>query len=457
MITTPIPRIHEPGVMQLLKSVLSPLDYLEKTRDRLGDVFYTKSPAISKALVLGSSAAVEAVFAADQNLFECGPSNQLVSPIFGSHSMLMLDGPAHAQRRKIVMPPFHGKSIQAFGNTIVAITESIIHQWPQSETFGIHQSMQEITLRVILRAIFGLTEGSRLEELRQLLCEMLDAFNSPARSFPLFFKPLQQDLGAWSPWGKFIRRKQRIFQLLSDEIREKRQHPLGHDVLSLLLAAEDDQGNSLTEAELLDELMTMLFAGHETTASSLAWAFYWIHRHPQVKEKLLAELNDLENSADLMAIAQLPYLTAVCNETLRIYPVVLFTFGRTNKAPFELLGHEIPAGTMLAPCIYLLHHHRNLYPDSKAFKPERFLERNYSPYEFIPFGGGNRRCLGYAFAQFEMKLVLATVLRQCSLQLVHDRPITPIRRGITMMPATGVPMTLNKIVTDEPIPLIKGD
>ncbi len=441
-ISTPIPKINEPGMIQLIKSVLFPLDYLEKTRDRLGDIFYTSSPMIPNALVLGNSATIEAVFSADPNLFECGPSNQLVSPIFGANSMLMLDGPAHARRRKIVMPPFHGKSIQAFGDTIVNITESVMRQWPQSEPFSIHQSMQDITLRVILRAIFGLTEGPRLEELRQLLCDMLDAFNSPTRSLPLFFKPLQQDLGDWSPWGKFLRRKQRIFQLLREEIREKRQHPLAHDVLSLLLAAEDEQGQSLTEPELLDELMTMLFAGHETTASSLAWAFYWIHRHPQVKEKLLAELNGLEDPADLMAIAQLPYLTAVCNETLRIYPVVIFTFGRTNKAPFQLLGHEIPAGTMLAPCIYLLHHHRDLYPDSKFFRPERFLERSYGPYEFIPFGGGNRRCIGYVFAQFEMKLILATILHQCCLALADDRPITPIRRGITMMPATGVPMTL---------------
>jgi cytochrome P450 len=186
--------------------------------------------------------------------------------------------------------------------------------------------------------------------------------------------------------------------------------------------------------------MTLLFAGHETTASALAWAFYWIHNLPEVRQTLLQELDTFSQDSDPSAVSKLPYLNAVCSETLRLYPIVLFTFGRTLKSPLEVMGYQLEAGTLLAPCIYLTHHREDIYPEPKRFKPERFLERQFSPYEYLPFGGGNRRCLGYAFALFEMKLVLATVLSQVELALVDKRPIRPARRGITFSPSGGVEM-----------------
>ena len=190
-------------------------------------------------------------------------------------------------------------------------------------------------------------------------------------------------------------------------------------------------------------MMTLLVAGHETTATALSWAFYWIHKLPEVKEKLLAELDSFEDDGDPLAITRLPYLTAVCNETLRIYPVAFMAFLRFAKSPIEVMGHEFEPESMLAPAIYLTHHRQDLYPEPKKFKPERFLERQYSPYEFLPFGGGNRRCIGYALAYVEMKLVIAKVMTNCNLNLANDRPIVPKRRGATVAPHNGVPLILN--------------
>lgn len=255
---------------------------------------------------------------------------------------------------------------------------------------------------------------------------------------------LQKDLGAWSPWGQFVRQKRLINNILSNEINERKNNPelMGEDILSLMLSVRDESGQPMEDKEIKDELMTMLFAGHETTASALAWAFYWIHYCPGVREKLIKELNSIEGNSDPNTIVKLPYLSAVVAETLRIYPVAIATFARQLKEPFEIMGYKFEAETIFSPCIYLTHHREDIYPEPKKFKPERFLEKQYSSYEYFPFGGGNRRCLGYAFALFEMKLVIATVLLQVELELLDKKPLKPSRRGVTFSPSGGVKMAL---------------
>lgn len=438
-----IPCSNAPKLVQLLQGIFNPMPELEKSRQRYGEIVRSESAGFPTMVFTGSPAGVEAILSADPNLFEVGSGNKALRPLLGEHSLIQLDGAQHRRQRKLMMPSFHGASVQRYGEVMTEVTEQVMAQWQPHQTFPVHSSMQEITLRVILKAVFGLAEGERFEQLQSLLCEFTDAFNSPWQSLFLFLEPLQKDLGAWSPWGKFLRRKQQINQLLLDEICDRRQQEPQDDVLSLLLAARDEEdGSALTDLELRDELMTLLFAGHETTASVLAWSIYWIHAQPEVKTKVMAELSELGSNPDPMEIAKLPYLTAVCNETLRIYPVVLFTFGRILKQPFDFMGYHLEPGVMLGPCIYLLHHNPDLYPESKSFRPERFLERQFSPYEFIPFGGSNRRCLGYTFALFEMKVVLATMLRSAQLSLANTRPILPVRRGVTFMPSEGVPVQL---------------
>ncbi|HHP7230744.1 MAG TPA: cytochrome P450 [Xenococcaceae cyanobacterium] len=305
---------------------------------------------------------------------------------------------------------------------------------------------QEISLLVILKTIFGLAEGARYQQLKEVLIQWLESFNSPWKSLFLFLPWLQKDLGNWTPWGQFLKQKQLIYEILNTEIdrRQNNLDLLGEDILSLMITVRDEAGQPMSQAEIRDELMTMLFAGHETTANSLAWSFYWLHYLPEVGQKLSTELNFLTDITDYEAILKLPYLNAVVSETLRLNPVVAFV-GRQLKVPFELMGYTLEAGTSLLPSIYLTHQREAIYPEPKQFKPERFLETQFSPYEYLPFGGGNRRCLGYAFALFEMKLVLATILSQVELALLDNHPLKSVRRGITFTPAGGVNMRVQKL------------
>lgn len=208
------------------------------------------------------------------------------------------------------------------------------------------------------------------------------------------------------------------------------------------MSARDEEGKPMSDRELRDELMTLMFAGHETTATAVAWALYWVHHLPDVREQLLQELDTLGDSPDPTSIFRLPYLSAVCNETLRIYPVAMLTFPRVVQEPVELLRHYLEPGTVVVGCIYLTHQREDLYPEPKQFKPERFLNRQFSPYEFMPFGGGARRCIGEALAQVEMKLVLATILSRYQLALADKQPVRPQRRGVTLAPASGVEMVV---------------
>ncbi len=239
-----------------------------------------------------------------------------------------------------------------------------------------------------------------------------------------------------------MRLREQIDQLIYAQIQERKAKPnlSGTDILSLMMAARDEAGEPMTDLELRDELMTLLVAGHETTATSLSWALYWIHHQPQVREKLLQELDNLGEKPDANAIFRLPYLNAVCSETLRLYPVAMSALNRLVKSPLQIGEYNFEPGTILIPSIYLTHHREDLYPESKQFKPERFLERQFSPYEYLPFGGGNRRCIGMAFALFEMKLVLATVLSRWQMELADSKPVQPVRKGLLFSPAGGVQM-----------------
>jgi len=436
-----------PRIIQTIRGILQPIKYLEKAAKEYGDFYKTEFAGFPTQVIISSPQAIQEIFTADSKTFTSGSGNQILRPLVGEYSLLLHDGIYHQQQRKLLLPPFHGERMKAYGKTICEITEQVINQWQIGQVFSARQAMQQISLRVILRTVFGLDEGERYDKLRKLLATITDIVGSPLRSSFLFLPFLQKDLGAWSPWGNFLRQKQQINELINQEIREKKAANdfSGEDILTLMMLAKDEAGQPMTEAELRDELMTLLFAGHETTATALAWALYWIHYLPEVKEKLLNELNSLGENSDLMEITKLPYLNAVCCETLRIYPVVLFTVGRFVQTPIKIMEYEFQPGALLSPCIYLVHHREDLYPQSKQFKPERFLERQFSPYEFFPFGGGNRRCIGMAFAMFEMKLVLATILRRTQLKLAENRPVLPARRGVTMAPVGGVKMVATKL------------
>ena len=437
----PGPRV--PRFIQTWRGIFYPKKYLEKAVLDYGDLYTAQFSGFPTQVVVSNPQAIQEIFTADSKLFESAPTNKILQPIVGDYSVILMDGDRHLHQRRLLMPPFHGERMRTYGNLICNIAEQVISQYQIGQTFTARSVMQNISLRVILGAVFGVNEGERFNQLRTLLTEMLDTFNNPLSSSVLFIKVLQQDLGAWSPWGYFLRKRQEIDQILYAEIRERRSenNSSREDILSLLMSARDEEGQPMTDVELRDELMTLLFAGHETTATALAWALYWIHHHPEVHEKLLKEIEAIAPT-DTTTISQLPYLNAVCSETLRIYPIAWFAFARILKAPLRILNYEFPAGTVLSPCIYLTHHRPDIYPEPDCFKPERFLERQFSPYEYFPFGGGNRRCLGMAFALFEMKLVLTTLLSRYSMALGNNRPVHPVRRGLTFAPSGGVRMMI---------------
>ncbi len=439
-----------PPWLQTLQWIFRPLESLDARARNYGDTYRALGQQMPPLLYFSSPDALEAIFTAKPNQVSSAEGNQILEPLLGENSLILLDGKRHQRQRQLLMPPFHGDRMRSYGSLIQDITRQVSRQWVPGQPFVVRSAMQEISLRVILSAVFGIHEGKRYEQLRQVLVEMLEAFGSATGFMLLYYRVLQKDWGAWSPWGRFLRQKQQIKQLLTEEIDDRRAHPDPDrtDILALLLAARDETGEPMSDAELRDELMTLLFAGHETTASALAWALYWIAQLPDVRSKLRAELDRLSSDADPMTIARLPYLSAICQETLRLYPIAINAFPRIVKQPMTLMGYSLEPGTILLPSIYLAHQRSDVYPNPKQFRPERFLERQFSPYEYLPFGGGDRRCIGSAFALFEMKLVLVT-LSQFDLALVNRKPIKPMRRGLTIAPPSHLKMVVKRSVREQ--------
>ncbi|MEH1828049.1 MAG: cytochrome P450 [Nostoc sp.] len=432
-----------PRWLRMIKFVSQPVKYVDDFAKVYGDTFTIRSVHSDNHLVYFSQPqALEQIFTADSSHFEVGRGNIGLRFLLGDRSFMLSDGDRHQRQRQLLAPPFHGERMRAYGEEIREITRQVSNEWRIGKPFNIRESMQEITLRVILRVVFGLNQGQQFEELRRSLSELLDFISSPIMSSAFFFRFMQKDFGAWSPWGWVLQQRQKIDRLIYALLQERRAESEQNrqDILSLMMAARYDDGQGMSDEELHDELMTLLVAGHETTASALTWAFYWIDSLPEVREKLLEELNTIGVNTDLSSVAKLPYLTAVCQETLRIYPIAMTAFVRVVKNPITIMGYELREGTAIIPSIYLAHHREEVYPQSKQFKPERFLERQYSPYEYLPFGGGNRRCIGMAFAQYEMKIVLATILSEFQVSLVNKRPVRPVRRGLTLAAPAGMRM-----------------
>lgn len=425
-----------------MKFLFQPLEYADDFAKEYGDSFTLWEPDGNHIVYFSHPQALQEIFAADSVHFESGRANRSLRFLLGDNSLILLDGDRHQRQRQLLTPPFHGDRMKAYGEAIRQITQQVSEEWKIGKPFNIRSSMQEITMRVILRVVFGLDEGERFQELRQHLTSVLDVMGSPFMSASFFFPFIQKDYGAWSPWGRVVRSMQRIDELIYALIEERRTESDQNreDILSLMMSARYDDGKPMSNQELRDELMTLLVAGHETSASALTWAFYWIDFLPEVREKLLKEIAPFGVNPDPSIVNKLPYLNAVCQETLRIYPIAMNGFIRVVKSPIEIMGYHLPVRTVVVPSIYLAHHREEVYPQSKQFKPERFLERQFSPYEYLPFGGGNRRCIGLAFAQYEMKLVLATILSNFQLSLVNKRPVRPVRRGLTLATPAGMQM-----------------
>ena len=440
--------------LRILRLILQPTKYMDDSVRRYGPMFQIGGESSPPLVYVGEPAVVKEIFALDDDKVITGQGNGVLATMVGQQSILLLDGPAHKRKRKLLMPPFHGEQLRAYGQLICDITRDISANWHPGQTIVARPPIQNLTLGVILQAVFGQQTGKQqseqLAQLQRLMSTLLDSFAYPITASFLFFPKLQKDLGSWSPWGKFVQMRENVRSLIYAEIRDRRsllersapEQNKPTDILTLLLQATDDNGQFMNDEELHDEIVTLLLAGHETTASGIVWVLYWVHYMPEVQQKLRAELDTLGPEPDPMAITQLPYLTAVCQEALRIYPITPTTFIRKLREPMTLAGYHFRAGTALMSATYIIHQRPDLYPEPQQFRPERFLEKQFAPHEFLPFGGGHRYCIGSALAMMELKLSVATLLAEFRISLPHPRSLKPARRGLTMAPPASMKLKI---------------
>jgi len=420
-------------VLQTLAWALAPTWVMDRYVRRLGDSFtLTFFPSGMKLTLVSDPDAVKTVFTAPPELAPSGTSSSPVAPIVGPSSLLVLTGPEHLRQRKLLLPPFHGERMREYEDVMVQATRRDMAGWPLGTPMRVQERTRAITLEVILRAVFGV-EAERMGRLREAIAGLLE----PANTLAILLFALRRPRPG-PPTGSIARALERLDSVIYEELARRREQvdlAERNDILSLLLQARDEDGQAMTDAELRDELVTLLLAGHETTATSVAWAIERLVRHPDKLRRLVAEIDE---SADGGAS---DYLTAVVNETLRVRPVVPIVV-RVLQEELRVGRYTLPAGTSVTPSIYLTNRNPTVYESPEEFRPERFLEDGPETFSWIPFGGGIRRCIGASFAQLEMKVILRTMLSELEPKLPADgrrwrRGEWNRRRAVTLVPAAG--------------------
>jgi cytochrome P450 family 135 len=426
----PGPRL--PKAAQTAQLARDAMGYMRRCRARYGDLFTLRYYPFDTLVYVCDPEVIREIFTGDPEVFRAGEANQFMEPILGPRSVLLLDGGDHLRMRKLMLPPFHGRSVTRYRDVIADIAARELETWPIGRSFPLRPRMQDITLEVIMRAVFGIEDPGLLARLRAALVRMINV-NMIHGTLPF----TRVDLGPRSPWGRYLRARAAADEIIFEQIASRRAQSGGvehDDVLALLLAVEDEDGDGLTDAELRDELMTLLIAGHETTATALAWAFERLVRHPAALARLREEADTDEDA----------YVDAVVKETLRSRPVVI-DVARTLAAPARLGGYDLPAGVMVVPMITLVQTGPGAWEDPDAFRPERFLDgAQPDPYTWIPFGGGVRRCLGASFATFEIKVVLETILPAADLIPSSPEAEAARLRHVTLVPARGGEVVLER-------------
>jgi cytochrome P450 len=429
------PGPRAPRAVQTLAWWTRTVPLFERCRARYGKRFTLRLLQSPPFVHLSDPAEVKEVFRAPPDVLHPGEGAQALEPVVGANSVILLDESAHLSQRKLMLPAFHGERMEALTGLLEEVTEREVAAWPLGEPFELHPRLQALTLEVILRAVFGLDEGERLDELRDRLTRILEFGSHPASLIPF--------LQRGRVWNEFVRGREEVDSALFELVDERRAAADGDerdDVLTMLLAARHEDGSPMSKQELRDELMTLLVAGHETTASELSWAFERLARTPRVVAELQAAVDSGDGDA---------YITATAQETLRHRPVLPQAAPRLVKRPVEIGGFTYPEGICLAANSYLIHHDPAIYPDPYEFRPERFLDEAPGTYTWIPFGGGRRRCLGASFAMLEMKVVLRAVLARAEPVPASGVTEGARRRSITLSPRRGA-TTVLRTRTREP-------
>ncbi len=409
-----------------------PMRSLLGWRERYGDLFTVPLLVFGTGVYVCDPDMIRSLLTGDQSDLHAGEANAPLAPVLGHTSMLVLDGREHLRHRRLLLPPFQGSAVQSFRAVIRDVAEAEVARWVVGERFKVRDRMRALTFEVIARAVFGVSDPARIERLRKALVALLDIA-------PIFLLPdlLRRDFGSWSPGGRLVRRLRAADALLYEEIISRRlaaDLEERTDVLSLLLRARDEDGESMSDLELRDELMTMLLAGHETTATALAFTFDLLPRYPRVLARLREELGSEDDR----------YLDATVSETLRLRPVIDAN-ERTLTKPRTIGGWDLPAGIRVYPAIAVVHHREDFYPQAHEFRPERFLEERAESYTWLPFGGGIRRCIGAALAQAEIAEVIRAIVPRVDLQPTRDEPEPVVMRGITLVPRHGTPVVVQRV------------
>lgn len=422
-----------PRLIQLLRWLRDPLGFLDQCAQRFGGIFTL--PFLPGPTVIVSGGTANEVLFTDRRLSL--PGEEELKTLLGERNTLLLSGREHKERRRILMPWFTGTTLADWGEDIRAMTRECLNRTVADigkNPINVRDLMQEITLNVMLQIVFGSHEGPRRQKLRRDVTERMLSVTRPGFIAALWTPMLQKPW--WGPWTRSVKAQQACDEAFYAEIANARANPTqGRTLLNILINATSLEGDPLPDRDIRDELMTLMVAGHENTATALSWAAYWIHRNPSLLGELLAELDSLPADADAIAISRLPMLEAVCHETMRLYPPVMMTLLRVAEEPIEMGDHLLPVGTPIRSSIYLTHRDPSIYADPDTFRPSRFIGKDYGKFSYMPFGGGGRRCLGASFAVFEMKLIIAEMLRGWSVRL-PDRRVRPVRRTGLLAPDT---------------------
>jgi cytochrome P450 len=424
-----------PSWIQSIGFWTRPLAFLERCRARYGTRFTIRLPLAPPFVMISEPGEVKQVFTASPDVLHPGEGARVLEPVVGTNSVILLDEAAHLEQRKLMLPAFHGEKMERLSDLIAEVAEREVAGWPRGEPIELGPRFQRLTMEIILRAVFGLDPGERLDALRERLSAMVAFGDRPVSLLPLPPGRIQALLERHGPFADFRRFQEEADALLFELIDERRRENAERDdILSLLLEARHEDGSPMSAQELRDELMTLLVAGHETTASTLAWTFERLVRLPAILARLSHEIDGPDGDA---------YVTATVQEALRRRPVLPNAAPRLVKQPIEVGGWSYPIGVCLVPNAYLMHHDPEIYPDPYAFRPERFLDESPGTYTWIPFGGGRRRCIGASFAMLEMKIVIRSVLAGQAVAPAGRGPERARRRNITITPGEGSRVTLS--------------
>lgn len=426
----PGPRLGLAGMMGVMRD---PYTTYRRYHERYGDYWFLHAPN-GRIHITSSPEGAREVWSADPDLY-LPFAVDAAAPALGDDSIFLMSGPRHRRERKLLMPAFHRDRVAQYGDRVRDNARRIVDALPSGGEATAQSIGMDVALDVIIDLVFGATELDLQRHIRDLVERTIDTL----KPWMLFAPPLRRMPIAASAWRRFVAVREEAQQTMLAQIRAARAEPDGDSVLHDMIAATDEDGVGLGDSEIADEMITLLFAGHETTGVAIAWTMHHLLRHPDVVQRLreaLAAVGD-----DPLAIVRCDYLDAVCKEALRITPIVPDVL-RTLAEPATFFGREIPAGHVVAVSVAAIHQRADLYPEPDAFRPERFIDRRYRPWEYMPFGGGNHRCVGAVLAEFEHRLTVAELVTRCDLSLVDDRPARPVRRNITIAPADGARMRI---------------